>query len=112
MGLFKRRTLLIALAVLALCGGIAWWQRTSLLAWYYVRQLAAADDVERDTWARRVADLDVAAVPRLLTLLDDGEERVCVNAEAALAALLDRWGADDARALALVEEVRSRFAHW
>src|SRR5438874_1369216 len=57
MALLKRRKLLIALAVVALFGGITWWQRTPLLAWYYVRQLAAADDAERDTWARRVADL-------------------------------------------------------
>ena len=112
MGLFKRRTLLIALAVLALCGGIAWWQRTSLLAWYYVRQLAAADDTERDTWARRVADLDTAAVRRLLTLLTDGDEQVCTNVEAALAALIDRWGAEDARSAALVDEMRDRFTQW
>jgi HEAT repeat protein len=112
MALFKRRKLVIALAALALLGGIAWWQRTPLLAWYYLRQLAAAAEAERDTWARRVADLDTAAVPRLLSLLADGDEHVCVNVEAALAALVDRWGADDARTLALVDEVRNRFSQW
>src|SRR5262249_48697839 len=88
------------------------WQRAPLLAWYYVRQLVAAEDAERDIWAQRLAELDGAVVPRLLGHLAQSDERACANVEVALAALLDRWGADDGRALSLVSEVRGSFNQW
>jgi HEAT repeat protein len=109
MALFRRKKVLIpALVLLVLAAGM-WWQRLTILSWYYVRHLAAAGADERDRWVQRTAGLDARVLPGLLSLLELDDERACGNAEAALTALLERWGPDDARALRLLDEVRERF---
>lgn len=99
------------LLLVALVGaaGLAWVGRTPVLTWYYVRGLTLADEAERDAWARHVVGLDEAAVPRLLDALAQDDPRVCLNVQAALAALADRWGRDDPRRVGLTQALHERF---
>src|SRR5262249_56532306 len=80
---------LLALLVLA---GVAWFNRTPLLSWYYLRQLTAASAADRETWAERVAGLGDAVLPALLDCLTRDDAQACANAEAALARLARGWG--------------------
>ena len=102
----KLAALGILLAVLA---AVLWWQRTPLLSWYYLRGLAAAEDMERATWVERVAGLDAAVLPGLVDLLRQGDPRVCANAEAALSMLAKRWGPADPRTTGLAQELAAAF---
>ncbi len=63
----------------------------TLLAWYYVRGLARADDGDRQTWLERVASLDSAAVPELIGCLRQVDPKICANAQAGLTYLMERW---------------------
>jgi hypothetical protein len=85
---------LIAVAGLAF---VLWLKWTPLLAWYYVRCLANAGEDDCGRWVRRVANLESAALPPLLDLLRRNDARACVNARAALACLIHRWGPNDSR---------------
>src|SRR6058998_3706098 len=76
------------LVVLGMAAGVAWWQRTPLLTWYYLQRLTAAAETDRAYWAKRVAGLDEAALPGLFDCLQHTEARVCDNAQAALLALV------------------------
>lgn len=104
----KRAFVLLVLLGLIVAG--LWWHADSLLAWYYVRQLAGAAQEQRDAWARRVVSLDAAAVPRLLDQLADADAQRCANIGLALAALAQQWGAEDAQGLRLLHELSRRFA--
>src|SRR5262245_45846967 len=101
MAILRRKTPVMVWAIAALLGALSGCQRAPLLAWYAVRQLAAAEAGERDGCVRRVVELDDAVVPGLLSCLERDDEKVCANVEAALDALVDRWGGDDARTLHL-----------
>lgn len=98
----------LALALLVLAG-IAWLNRAPLLSWYYLRSLASAGAADRETWAERVAGLGEAAVPGLLALLARDDAAVCANAEASLAHLVRRWGAEDPRTVTLAGQLVERF---
>jgi hypothetical protein len=99
----------LVLVLMSLAAGAVWWQRTPLLAWYYVRGLTGADQTARDAWAKRVAGLDMAVLPRLLNCLDDANSAVCENATAGLLKLAERWDAEDDRCLDLAEDLQQRF---
>jgi hypothetical protein len=96
------------LAGLALLAAALWWQRTPLLAWYYLRGLAAAEEADQDIWVERVANLDTAALPGLLDLLGRDDPRVCGNARASLAYLVQHWGTEDSRSAALADRLAER----
>jgi HEAT repeat protein len=98
-----------AAVVLLLAGGAAWLGRESLRTWYYLRGLDAADEGDRGAWAECVAGLDQAAVPALLDRLGRDDARVCGNARAALLRLARRWGAGDARGAALARSLAGGF---
>ena len=102
--------LLAAVMVIVLVGGVAWWQRTPMLTWYYLRELSAADADSRERWAERVATLDAAVVPGLLSKLEQPDPTFCINAEAGLVALVKRWGPEDGRTHELADQLRQRFA--
>jgi HEAT repeat protein len=104
----KTYYLVIGAAVILLVAGGLWLGREPLLARYYLRGLARADEGQRDRWAERVAGLDGAAVPPLLELLA-GDDRACANARAALAALVRRWGGDDPRGEELARRLSETF---
>jgi hypothetical protein len=103
------KTLWLTLLAAVGLAGVLCWQRDALLAWYHVRQLSFAYQEDRDLCARRVADLGEAALPRLLEGLCDEDALVCANMQAALGLMASRWGAQDARALGLVEKLHARF---
>jgi hypothetical protein len=48
----------------------------------------------------------------LLDKLQSKNPTLCTNVEAGLAALVQRWGPEDVRTLALADEVHQRFAGW
>jgi hypothetical protein len=108
----RRRKLVIgAVLALALAGAaLAWLERTPLLAWYYVRCLAQADESERDTWVERVAQLDEAAVPGLLACFRRDDARACGNARLALLRLAARWGQEDPRTAHLADQLTEGFS--
>ncbi len=107
--MLRSKKVWIGLVMVALGAGALWWQRTPILTWYYLRQLAQANEQEVAAWAERVADLDTAAVPGLLEHLRAGPI-AGANAETALLLLVERWPADDGRALALADALRGGFA--
>ena len=90
----------IIICILVLGLGI-WFGRTQLLAWYYVRQLSAANLENRDPWIARALSLDEAVVPALIACVDRNDDQACDNAMTALKNLLDRWASDDPRAISL-----------
>jgi hypothetical protein len=100
---------IIALLLLSVAGVVVWWQRTPLLAWYYVRGLTGTDEGGRDTWVNRAAGLDSAILPRLLDCLEDVNAQVCKNITAGLLRLAERWEVEDGRTLELAEELQARF---
>jgi hypothetical protein len=84
---------LIGFVVLAaLAGSMAWVERGTLLAWFYLQRLAAADEAGREAWVERVAGLGEEAVPGLLGMLGRPDPRACGNARAALERLVADWG--------------------
>ena len=99
-------TLTIAFGVAA----IAWWQHEPILAWYYVRHLACADEDNRERWATKVAGLEEAALPRLLEGLQDRDEIVCTNLQLALLIITKKWGLADPRTGGLIERSSASFA--
>jgi len=106
---FRGKHLLLLLSLLLVLAGIGWWQRTPVLAWYYVRGLSGASEVDRETWVTRVTGLDSAAVPALLACLRRDNPQACANAQTVLVHLVARWGACDARALELADKMTESF---
>src|SRR5262249_46658813 len=101
----------LSLLVLVALGMGAWFERTRLLAWYYVHQLSGADDASRAAWVERVSGLVDEALPLLLRCLTQPEERTCANAQVALACLIERCGPDDERRSALAGQLADCFPH-
>jgi HEAT repeat protein len=99
----------VPLLVLVALSGLAWLNRTPLLAWYYLRQLAAAAPADREAWAGRAAGLDGAVLPGLLGQLTRDDPQVCANAPAGLAHLARRWGPADPRTAGLLGQLGRRF---
>jgi HEAT repeat protein len=100
-----RKKWLILLLMLLVLASLAWWLRKPFLSWYYVRQLVHADKENQAACVKRVAELDQAVVPRLLSCLEYPEEQACENVTAALVCLVELWGPDDERAIAIVEDL-------
>jgi HEAT repeat protein len=100
----------VVLGLLALAAAGVWYYRTPLLTWYHLNNLAGATDADRQRCVDAVVNLDAEAVPGLLDLLKRDDARTCANAEAALSALLQRWGPDDGRSQDLLTRVEQEFA--
>lgn len=99
-----------AMLLVAALAPLAYWQRTPVLTWYYVRELSGAYQENREECARRVASLDEAAVPRLLAGLRNPDALVCGNMSYALVLLGQRWGVTDPRAQHLLAQIHEKFA--
>jgi hypothetical protein len=108
--LLTRKKLVGTLAIFGILGAVAWSQWRPLWAQYCVQQLAQADDAGRDKWVTSVIALDESAVPALLACLQNADQNACENLRAALVELARKWGADDTRSGALLEQIASRFA--
>jgi HEAT repeat protein len=108
----RSKKFLVALFLAILLGGagVAWMERATLLAWFYVRGLAQAGEGQRQRWVDRVAGLGEAALPGLTDCLADSDGAVCRNAGAALADLSGRWGCADTRTVALALHLGRDFA--
>src|SRR5476649_2899265 len=107
--LTNRRTWL-ALIVVAGLAGVAYWQREPALAWYYVRQLTLAYPDNCEVHARKVAELEEAALPGVLSELQNEDAIVCANMQYALMLMMKKWGAADPRSPALVDRLQAQFA--
>jgi hypothetical protein len=108
----RNKKWVVAAVVLLLGGGAAWTQRAPLLAWYYVRALAGADETGRERWVQRLEGLGEDAVPALLDCLARPEAAACANARAALARLTDGWGLDDTRTISLTSRLGQDFSRF
>ena len=75
----------VAVVLLLLAGGVAVMERTAILSWYYVRNLAQADESNQAVWVERVVGLGEDAIPNLLDCLTNPDPTACRNARAALA---------------------------
>jgi HEAT repeat protein len=105
----KRLVLIFLLLASAL--GVGGWQRHTILAWWYVRQLSRADEASRDAWIKRVCGVEeAAALPRLLDRFAVSAETPCRNVEAALVAVAQRQRPLDVEAARLLAALRDRFA--
>jgi HEAT repeat protein len=106
---FVRKLWPVAAITVFAIAGFAWWQRTPVLTWYYLRGLAEADGDNRAIWVDRVVSLDRVAVPGLLDLLERNDPTICDNVEYTLSALVKQWGPEDDRSTALADDCRGRF---
>src|SRR5262245_35293157 len=106
----SRKKCLVAIAVVAILGGVGWWQRGLVLAPYYVNKLCEAGDADRESWVTAVVGLGDAAVPRLVAVRQRPERSVCDNAGCALNALARTWSPGDERSLKLLKQVADRYA--
>jgi hypothetical protein len=99
----------LAAGALLIVGCLGWSQRMPVLRWYYLRELAAANEDTRTACVERAATLDTAIVPGALEHLQNRDPTICHNAESLLTCLIKAWGADDARTIWLADEFRERF---
>jgi len=104
----RKHLALILMGFLALGLGL-WLGRTQLLAWYYVHQLAQADDGDRETWVDRVSNLNDSAVPFLIKFLGRDDDLGCQNVACAIHVLVIRWGWDDPRTHSLSGKLADAF---
>lgn len=87
----------LLLVFLVGCGIVAWRERSSLLSWFYIYNLARAPDANRPRWVGRVANLGETALPGLFDCLSQSDAHVCANARAALEQMTLSWGYEHAR---------------
>jgi hypothetical protein len=107
-----RKLVAAVLFLVVLVGaGVAWTERGSLRAWYYLRGLGKAGEADRDAWIERVASLGEPAVEGLLECLARQDGLASRNAAAALDHLARTWGCDHARTVDLVAREGRLFAH-
>jgi hypothetical protein len=76
----------VAVVLLVLGGGVAWWQREGLTAWWVVRGLKQAEGAARQVWFDRAIGLGDAAVGPLVGCLitEQGHDPAVENALDAL----------------------------
>ncbi len=108
MNLHRRNKLIIVLLLLTILGGVAWWQRGRFLAGHYVSRLAQATPADRENWVKRVIEVGEFALPALLNILENGDQKACANAELALGVLAQQWGPGDSRTLSLAQQLGHR----
>ncbi len=110
---WRSRKLWVGLVlVVSLAAGAAWTERGPLLAWFYVRRLAAATEDGRTAWVDRVVGLGETAVPGLLDVLARPDAGACSNAAVALHRLTADWGPGDSRTAELARELARVFGHF
>src|SRR5262245_27563599 len=106
----RKKPVIIGLALAAVgLAATGWFVHKTLLARYYVRQLAKTPESDADACVARVARLGQAAVPRLLDVF--GEDAPgCVNAGKALAKIVD--GFSETEASDLVAQLPTGFGRF
>jgi hypothetical protein len=106
---YRRKWIGAALGIVILLAALGWWQRDSLLAWYYVQGLLRADDGDRRHWIERIIQADSAATAELVHCLERPDVQVCGNCQIALTRLWEQWPADDARRAELLGRLTDAF---
>ena len=99
------------LVLLLGAGGLAWMERTPLLACYCVHNLARAKEADRAVWVNRVVSIGEPTLGDLLDCLNDPADDCCGNAHAALEKLTAEWGPGDARTVSLALRCGREFPH-
>lgn len=108
--IFLSKRTWLALALIAGLAGASWWQRSSVLAWYHVRQLSYACQDDCEGCAEKVAALEESALPAVLGGLQNSDATVCANMQYALLLMMKRWGATDIRTQQMTERLHTHFA--
>lgn len=101
--------LLMALLILAGMAGGGWWQRQTLLSWYYIHRLTQADELDREDWLERLVALDEAAVPTLVGSLCRQDADDCTRSAEVLERLAAGWDMGDPRWQRLTSRLAGRF---
>jgi hypothetical protein len=86
--------------------------RDSILAWYYLRGLAKAEQGEQAVWVNRLMGLNSAAVPGLIKGLEEDDPSSCARFGEALDGLARRWGFDNPLTHDLGGRVANSFSHF
>lgn len=94
------------------CGIVAWRERSAILSWFYIHNLARASDATRSRWVGRVANLGETALPGLCDCLSQSDAHVCANARAALEQMTHAWGNGHARTAELALHLSSAFVRF
>ncbi len=106
----RSKRVVVLILFLASALGVGFWQRHTILAWWYVRQLSHATEASREACISRVLSVEGAALPRLLDALSTSAETPCRNVETGLIAIAQRQQPQDPAAARLLESLRDRFA--
>jgi hypothetical protein len=111
VGWSRKKWIAAALGIVSLLAALGWWQRDSLLAWYYVQGMLRADDYDREQWILRIVETDSAAIPELVHCLQRQDAQLCGNCQSALLRLWERWPGDDTRRAQLLARLGDAFPH-
>jgi hypothetical protein len=101
---------LVAGLLLAGLGVTVWLERPRLLGWYYVRQLAQADEANCQTWVDQIVALDEAPLSGVLEILAHSDDKACRNARVCLLGMIAHWDKADSGRLELARELRQCFS--
>ncbi|MCE9529842.1 MAG: HEAT repeat domain-containing protein [Planctomycetes bacterium] len=99
----RRVVLLIVCAMLALTGGAAFSQRTTLTCWYYGYRLERAAETERQAWADRLVSMGEPSVPRLLACLRKDDAKLCAIARTSLEKMIAEREPKDPRSVKIAD---------
>lgn len=105
----RKKVCLSTLVLLGFLLGFAVWNKSSLLSWHYVKQLANADETNRDASVRCVVELGESCVPGLLHHMTAGSPNARDNVALALTAMATEWGPNDARAESLFHAIKDAY---
>jgi hypothetical protein len=94
------------------CAVVAWRERSTLLSWFYIRNLTRAPPDKRERWVERVANLGETAIPGLFDCLTRSDKQVCGNARAALERMTHSWSSGDGRTADLALRLAREFARF
>jgi hypothetical protein len=107
--LLKRFLLLGVLPLLLLGGIFAWFERDTLLTYWYLHKLENARGDEALGWAEKLARFEERIIPDVVGLLSQDDADVCANARTALVCLGNRWGHGDPRCMELMNQAIKEF---
>ncbi len=110
LAILRSRWLWINLSILLIGAGVwGWCERTRLMAWYHVNQLAKASDDQVGSSLEALAELDDAPIAPLVERLKSNQERVCTRCGWALGKLVFRWGANHPNPAKLAAKLEEEF---
>jgi hypothetical protein len=109
MKIWGQKKFLAVFVVLLACTTVAWWQRPTLLGWYYFHQLSQATEKDREIWVNQLIALDVQAQSQALRCLMNPDPQGCQIGEMILTGLVNRWPIQDGRSQDLLEQLLRQY---